>query len=384
MYNKRHAWTEIDLNAFEYNVRNIQAKVGPQVNLIGVIKADAYGHGAIECARVLRKCGVSRFAVATIDEALALRQAGFDEKILILGHVPMESLSDIVSNEFTIVVSDAGFAKVMSRLALEQDKQVETMIAVDTGMGRIGFCVATNEDIKAATEEVAAIDDLPGINVVGMFSHFSTSDETQREYTNLQLRRYNDFYEALAERGVNMEFRTIANSAAIMEYPAAYFDAVRPGIILYGCYPSNEVDKSKLSIKPVMQVKARVAHLKTVPAGTSISYGRKFTTERESKIATITLGYADGYSRRLSGNAEVLVNGHRAPVVGNICMDQCMVDVTDIPDVKLFDEVVIMGQSGDEQITADDLAAKLGTINYEITCVFGLRLPKVYIGKEEE
>lgn len=383
MYSNRHAWAEIDLGAFEYNVRNIQAKVGENVNLIGVIKADAYGHGAVQCARVLDKCGVERFAVATVDEAIVLREAGFEQKILILGHVPMDSVDAIVNYGFTIVVSDAAFARILSKRAQALDKQVEIMVAVDTGMGRIGFRVATREEIAYATEQVCEMDELPGINIVGMFSHFSTSDETQREYTKLQLQRFNDFYEALASLGVNMEFCTIANSAAIMEYPTTYFDAVRPGIILYGCYPSSEVDKSKLSIRPVMSVKARVAHLKTVPAGTAISYGRKFTTERESRIATITLGYADGYSRRLSGNVEVLVNGHRAPVVGNICMDQCMIDVTDVPDVKLFDTVVVMGKSGDEEISADELAGKLGTINYEITCVFGLRLPKVFIGEEE-
>jgi alanine racemase len=228
-------------------------------------------------------------------------------------------------------------------------------------------------------EEFKKIAKLSNLKIKGLFSHFATADEKDKTYAEQQLAHYNNIYEKLKQAGLEFPVRTFANSAAIMEIPAAHFDMVRPGIVLYGCYPSNEVDRSQLSIKPVMSVKANIVHLKKVQPGFSVSYGRKFTTQRESLIATLALGYADGYPRYLSGKGRVIVNGVYAPVVGNICMDQCMIDVTDVPDVKLGDEVVLMGRQGDLEILADEIGEKTGTINYEIVCAFGQRLPKVYV-----
>lgn len=374
----RQTWVEIDLKALDHNIKEI-IKASGTSNVVGIVKADAYGHGSVRCAEVMRANGINRFAVATIEEALVLREAGFDEFIIILGYVPNECADIVMDNNLTIVVGSYGRAQRLSKYAEVRNEYIDCLLAIDSGMGRIGYRIETSEEKEAAKNDIKKVNELDGIRIIGMFSHFSTSDEADSKYTLKQLNLFNDFYELLAGEGISLPWLSIANSAAIIDYPKAHFDAVRPGIILYGCYPSEFVDKTKLDLKPVMSVKAFVANLKTVPAGTSISYGRKFITERESRIATISIGYADGYSRALSGKVDILVKGKRAPVVGNICMDQCMVDVTDIPDVKYRDEVVIMGKSEGEEITAEELADKLGTINYEILCDFGMRLHKVYI-----
>ena len=249
-------------------------------------------------------------------------------------------------------------------------------IAVDTGMGRIGYLA---DDIDFAVSDVKKIAALENFKIKGMFSHMSTADAYDKTYSHQQEAKFNKFYEALTAAGIEIPFRTLANSASIMELPTVHFDACRPGIILYGCYPSDEVDVNELSIKPVMSVKANIVHLKDVPADFSVGYGRKYISKKPSKIATIALGYADGYPRPYSPNAKVIVNGVIAPIAGNICMDQCMIDVTDVPDVKLGDEVIVMGSDGTNTILADDIARATGTINYEITCAFGQRLPKVYV-----
>lgn len=243
-------------------------------------------------------------------------------------------------------------------------------------MGRIGYLA---DEAEAAAEDVKKIQALENFKIKGMFSHMSTADAYDKTYSHQQEEKYNKFYQTLTAAGIDIPFKTLANSASIMELPEVYFDACRPGIILYGCYPSDEVDKNQLAIKPVMSVKANIIHLKDVPENFSVGYGRKFISKRPSKIATLALGYADGYPRPYSQFAKVLVNGCVAPVAGNICMDQCMVDVTDVPDVKIGDEVIIMGTDGKNTILADDIARATGTINYEIVCAFGQRLPKVYV-----
>ena len=356
----RQTWVEIDLSALDHNIKEIKRVIGNN-EIIGVVKADAYGHGSVRCAEVLRDNGVKRFAVATIEEALELREAGFNESILILGLVPEDCTDIIIEQNLTIVVGSLDRAKKKSEIAVKRGAVIDCFIAIDSGMGRIGYRIETPLEKEFARTEIEEIDELEGLRINGMVSHFATSDEADSTYTNKQLSL------------------CIANSAAIMDYPKTHFDAVRPGIILYGCYPSEEVDKTRLDLKPVMSVKAYIIHIKTVPAGTSISYGRRFIADRESKIATISIGYADGYSRTLTGKAEVLVHGHRVPVVGSICMDQCMIDVTDVSGAAAGDEVVIMGRSGDDEISAEEIAGKIGTINYEILCDFGMRLHKIYI-----
>jgi alanine racemase len=234
-------------------------------------------------------------------------------------------------------------------------------------------------DDADSIEEVKKISALSNFKIKGLFSHFATADDADKSHTKIQEQKYAEFYEKLKAVGINIGLRTLANSAGIMQHPSSHYDAVRPGIILYGCYPSDEVDKNDIFLKPVMSVKANIVKLKKVPVGASVGYGRKFIAERESLIATITLGYADGYPRPYSRFAKVIINGVFAPIAGNICMDQCMIDVTDVPDVKSGDEVIIIGSDGKNTILADDIAAATGTINYEITCAFGQRLPKVFI-----
>ncbi|MGN1143114.1 MAG: alanine racemase [Anaerovoracaceae bacterium] len=373
----RPAWVEVNLSNLDYNIKNIRAKIGDR-DMIGVIKADAYGHGSVKVAEVLRENGVKIFAIATLQEAITLREAGTKEEIIMLGLTPDMYADTIVNYDITPVVCDAANAAAIDAAAAAAGKTVRGLIAVDTGMGRIGY-LPDDANIDAAVEDVKKIAALKNFKIRGLFSHMSTADAFDKTYSHEQEAKYNKFYDALTAAGVEIPWKTLANSASIMELPTVHFDACRPGIILYGCYPSDEVDVNQLSIKPVMSVKANIVHLKDVPAGFSVGYGRRYISEKPSKIATLALGYADGYPRPYSQFAKVIVNGVMAPVAGNICMDQCMVDVTDVPDVKVGDEVIIMGTDGKNTILADDIAKATGTINYEICCAFGQRLPKVYV-----
>ena len=373
----RPAWVEVNLSNLDYNIKNIRAKIGDR-DMIGVIKADAYGHGSVKVAEVLRENGVKIFAIATLQEAITLREAGAKEEIIMLGLTPDMYADTIVNYDITPVVCDAANAAAIDAAAAAAGKTVRGLIAVDTGMGRIGY-LPDDANIDAAVEDVKKIAALKNFKIRGLFSHMSTADAFDKTYSHEQEAKYNKFYDALTAAGVEIPWKTLANSASIMELPTVHFDACRPGIILYGCYPSDEVDVNELSIKPVMSVKANIVHLKDVPAGFSVGYGRRYISEKPSKIATLALGYADGYPRPYSQFAKVIVNGVMAPVAGNICMDQCMVDVTDVPDVKVGDEVIIMGTDGKNTILADDIANATGTINYEICCAFGQRLPKVYV-----
>jgi len=291
-----------------------------------------------------------------------------------VGLVPEVYAHTLLDNDIIPITATYRHAEAISNAARAVGKTIEAFVVVDTGMGRIGF-LPNDESI----EEIKKINSLPNLKIKGLFSHFAAADERDKTYTNDQIFRYCEFLKNLKQSGVDISYRSIGNSAAVMDFPDSYFDAVRPGIILYGCYPSSDVNRDQLDIKPVMSIKANIIYLKKIPTGYSISYGRKFTTKRESLIATLTLGYADGYPRLLSGKGHVIINGVYAPVVGTICMDQCMVDVTDVPGVCLGSEVVVMGRQGDLEITADEIAQKTGTINYEIVCGFGQRLPKVYV-----
>ncbi|NLY71643.1 MAG: alanine racemase [Clostridiales bacterium] len=369
----RPVWAEINLKAIEHNINEIRRIVG-ETEIIGVVKADGYGHGAIEVSKVLLDNGVSTLAVATLSEAIDLRKAGFKCPIIMLGLTPSVYHHVLLDYDITPVLASYMETRVLSKLAVEAKKTVEILLAVETGMGRIGFM--PNKD---SITEITGIKQLPNIKIKGIFSHFATADEKDKTYSYQQIEIFNQFYKDLEDAGIPIPFKTLANSAAIIDLPEAYFDAVRPGIILYGCYPSDQVDKSKINLIPAMTLKANIVFLKRVPKGFPISYGRKFVTERESLIATLPIGYADGYPRFLSGKGRVIVKGQYAPVVGNICMDQCMIDVTDIPGVRKYDEVVLIGSQGDKTILADEIAEKTGTINYEIVTRIGKRVPRVYV-----
>jgi alanine racemase len=372
---KRSAWVEINLTHLDFNIKNILRKVGPTVEVMGIIKADGYGHGAIPVAEVLRQNGVKAFGVATLHEAIALRESGATETIVLLGLTPSEYADTLVQYDLTPVVMSSENAKAFSDAAQNKGKIVDGYVAIDTGMGRIGYLA----DDFSAVEDIQKITALSNFRIKGVFSHFATADASDKSFALLQESKYQTFISALEKAGIKVPSKTFANSAAIMELPSAHFDTVRPGIVLYGCYPSSEVDPAAMEIKPVMSVKANIVRLVRVPIGFSVGYGRKFIAERESMIATLSLGYADGYPRPYSSIGWVLVGGKVAPLAGNICMDQCMVDVTDVPNVKEGDEVILMGTDGTHTILADDIARATGTINYEIVCAFGQRLPKVYI-----
>jgi len=378
MYKKavRAAWVEVNITSLDFNIKKILEKVGPGRKITGIIKADGYGHGAVKVATVLRANGIDSFGVATLSEAIRLRQAGFVlEEIVILGLTPEPYADTIVEYRLTPVVCDFKNAEAISKAAAKAGIIINGHLAVDTGMGRIGY----DPDNSASIDDIRMISKLPNFRIAGLFSHFATADAANKAYAAVQEQRFMVFYKQLLKADIEIPCRTIANSAAIMEIASTHYEMVRPGIILYGCYPSDEVDRSQLELRPAMSVKANIVQIKKVPVGNSISYGRKFTTTCDSLIATIPIGYADGLPRPYSSGGKVIVNGVFAPIAGTICMDQCMIDVTNVPYVRQGDEVTIMGKDGIYEISADDIGEATGTINYEVLCAFGQRLPKVYV-----
>ena len=370
--NLRAVWAEIDLNKIENNIKRIKELAGDR-EVIAVVKADAYGHGATSVAPVLLENGASKLAVAVIAEGIELRDAGIKEPIMILGYTPLELGEDLINYDIEQTVYDLEYAKELSNIAKKLGKKAKIHIALDTGMGRIGF-LPNEESFK----DVVEICKLDGLEVCGIFTHFSTADEKDKTYTYEQFKKIKDFNDKLKEVGIDIKFKHASNSGAIIDLPETYLDGVRAGIILYGYYPSNEVNKDRLKLEPALTLKTRVSHVKTLDKDMYISYGRTLKTERKSVIATLPIGYADGYLRLLSGKAKVIINGKFANVVGRICMDQCMIDVTDIGDVKVSDEVILLGEEGDLKFNADDIAEAMGTINYEVLCMIRHRIPRIY------
>ena len=372
----RAAWAEINITNLDYNIKQIKDKVGPGKKITGIIKADAYGHGAIKVATVLRANGIESFGVATLSEAVRLRKAGFIlEEIIVLGLTPDPYIDTIIEYRLTPVVCDYENAEAISRAAAKANIIINGYLAIDTGMGRIGY----DTDNSSSIDDIRMIMNLPNFRIAGLFSHFAAADSLDKTYTTVQEQRFMVFYKKLLNAGIPIPCRTLANSAAIMEVASSHYEMVRPGIIMYGCYPSAEVDRSQIDLRPVMSIKANIVQLKKVPAGNSISSGRKFTTRQDSLIATIPIGYSDGLPRPYSTKGKVIVNGVFAPIAGTICMDQCMIDVTHVPYPRLSDEVTIMGKDGIYEISAEDIAKATNTINYEVLCAFGQRLPKVYV-----
>lgn len=369
----RPVWAEVDLNNLEHNMKQIK-KVSKGKDIIAVVKADAYGHGAIETAPVLIENGATKLAVAIITEAMELRRTGIEASIMILGYTPLAFARDLINYSIEQTVYSYDYAAVLSKEAQRLKKKAKMHIAVDTGMGRIGFL--PNEE---SVEEVLKISKLPNVELEGVFSHFSAADEEDKTYTIEQKDKFNWFLKELNKKGIKINTKHISNSAAIIDLPDLDYDAVRPGIITYGYYPSEEVNKDALELKRVMTLKTNVIHVKQIAEGECISYGRSFKTQRPSIIATLPVGYADGYTRLLNGKAKVIINGKLAPVVGKICMDQCMVDVTDVGQVNVGDEVILLGEQNNIKFDADDIAELLGTISYEVICMISKRVPRVYI-----
>ena len=374
-YKLNRAWAEIDLDAIAHNVREIRRITNKRAEILAAVKADAYGHGVMETVRTMLENGVTQLAVSMLDEAIQLRKLGINVPILILSYTDPVRAEEIIQNEVTQTVFSHDLAEALSAAAVRLGRNIKIHVKVDTGMTRVGFMPG-----YSAVKNVLQISRLPNIIVEGLFTHFASADEKDRSYTQMQFEKFMSICSELGRVGVHIPIKHACNSAGIIEYPEMHLDMVRPGIILYGIYPSEDVNRSKIALKPAMTLKANVILVKDVEKDTCISYGRIFKTERESRIATIPIGYADGYTRLLSNKGQVLVNGQKAPVVGRICMDQCMVDVTDISgNVGVGDEVVLFGRQGGQEISVGEIASLVGTISYEMLCIIGKRIPRVYI-----
>ena len=364
-----NTYVKIDLDAIEANINAIRDKAG--VDVMAVVKADAYGHGAVQVTRLLQdKCAF--FGVSSILEAMELRRAGIYNPILILGHTPISAFPTLVQAEIRPTIYHYDAAVALSKAAVQQGKTAAFHIAVDTGMSRIGF-QATEEDADIC----ARMAELPNLHIEGLFSHFATADCADLSRSRIQAEKFDRFYEMLKDRGLEIPIRHLDNSAGLMNFDHHYH-MVRSGIVTYGMYPSDQVDPRDLPLRPALQWLSRITHLKTLPAGREISYGGTFVTTRETRVATVPVGYADGYRRSLSGRFYVLIRGRRAPILGRVCMDQMMVDVTDIPDVSSQDQVVLVGRSGDEEITMEQIAAAADSFNYEFVCGISRRVPRIY------
>lgn len=360
----------IDLDAAEHNFNVTRAKLPKNVKLLCVIKADAYGHGAVPFAEMFDS-KADFFGVACVEEAVELKKAGIKTPILILGWVPPELFEDIVQYDIRIPIFHFDDAKALSDEAVKQGKSVPFHFCVDTGMSRIGFQVS-----EKSADICKQITKLPGIVAEGLFSHFATADEEDLSKAIAQRDRFKKFINLLAERGIDIPIKHLNNSAGIMNFDE-YFDMCRMGIILYGLYPSHEVDKSLLEIRPVMEWKTHISHIKELEPGREISYGGTFKTDETRTIATIPVGYADGYPRCLSNKGKVLINGQSAPIVGRVCMDQFMADITGI-EAKIGDEVILIGKSGDQEISMEEFSESACSFNYEMPCRIARRVPRTY------
>ena len=372
----------ISLDAVEQNFREMRKNIAEDTKMIAVVKADAYGHGAVPIAHLIENHDyIWGFAAATAEEAVHLRQAGITKPILILGIVFDEYFPELVQYDIRPAVCEYDEAKKLSDEAVLQNKTVHIHIALDTGMTRIGYA-----DIPESVEEIKKIAELPNLEIEGMFTHFARADEYDRSPAMVQLERYQDFSKRVEEAGVDIPLHHCSNSAGIIRVPEANLSIVRAGITIYGIYPSSEVERDIVKLAPVMELKSHITYVKDVPAGAAISYGGTYVADKKRRVATIPVGYADGYPRHLSNKGWVLIHGKKAPILGRVCMDQFMADVTEIDNVKKGDEVTLLGRDGDEFISIEEMGDLCGRFSYEFACDISSRVPRVYIkdGKEAE
>ncbi len=369
-------WAEVDLDAIIDNVKSIKQNINEDTQIIAVIKTDGYGHGALPIARVMQnEPGVWGFAVATAEEAGLLRESGVKSNLLILGYTFPYSYEQLIQDDVQLAVFMPDVAKQLSDKAVELGKTCKIHIKVDTGMTRIG--ITPDEEGLSFVKEIQA---LPGLEIEGIFTHFATADEQNKEKTYKQLKSFMEFVDIVEKTlDIKIPMKHCSNSAGIIDIPEANLDAVRAGIILYGLWPSAEVNRNKISLKPALSLKSKIVYVKKVPKNQEISYGGIYTTFRDTQVATICIGYGDGYPRSLSNVGHILVNGQKAPIIGRICMDQFMVDVTDIEgNVCVGDTVTLIGQDGDMEITMEELGDQSGRFNYELSCDLGKRIPRIY------
>ena len=370
------SWAEVDLDAVAANTRAIRAFVRRGAEVMGVVKADAYGHGVDEIVPVLLANGVTRLAVSMLDEAVQLRGKGVEVPILVLGYTDPRRADEILRHRVTQTVFSLDLAQALSAAAVRQDAEVRVHVKVDTGMGRVGFQAGFD-----AVKSVLAISALPRVVVEGMYTHFASADEVDPAFTLAQFERFRGIASELGRIGVHVPIQHACNSAALARFPSMHLDLVRPGLALYGLAPKDcpGFGPGGIALSPAMSLKSNLVLVKDVEAGTPISYGRRFVAARPTCIGTLPIGYADGYTRSLGDHADVLVRGRRAPVVGRVCMDTCMADLTDLPDrPEIGDEVVLFGRQGTQAISADEIADLTGTISYEVVCLVGKRVPRAY------
>lgn len=366
-------WAEISLSAIGHNIEEVRKRLAPGVRLLAVIKADAYGHGAVRVGKYLED-RVDYFAVATLEEALELRENGIRLPILILGYTSPSQYEDLVAFDITQTIYSRETAELLNREAANQGKRAGIHIALDTGMTRIGFQV-TEED----ADVIADIGRLPHLKMEGLFTHFACADQKDKTYCSGQLEKFNRMVRMLEEREVEIPLKHVCNSAGIMEFDDFRYDMVRSGIVTYGLYPSEEVRKERLDLIPALEWKSRVIHVKEVGNGLGVSYGATYVThEGRTRIATVSAGYADGYPRALSSKGRVLIHGQYAPILGRVCMDQFMVDVSGIPDVRVEDVVTLVGRDGENSISIEEIADPAARFNYEMACGISRRVTRVY------
>ncbi|MCL1873600.1 MAG: alanine racemase [Clostridiales bacterium] len=371
----RPAWAEIDLAHISHNMRQIRGQVGKQTKIMAVVKANGYGLGAEQIARTVLKSGADRLGVATLGEGACLRMAGITAPVMVLGYVPPSQCELAIRHNIVQSVYSYDIAAQISAIATRQNRQAVIHIKIDSGMGRIGF-LPDPDSLK----QIRNICRLPGIYVEGIYSHLATADCADKSYALHQLAVFEQFLTSLGQAGLEFPLKHIANSGAILDLPQSYYDMVRPGIMVYGYYPSEEVNHN-LKLLPALTVKAQISCLKVLPANSPVSYGCHWQSEQESLIASLPLGYGDGYNRALSGRGQVLIGGKRALVVGAVCMDQMMADITGMENISIGDEVVIIGKQGKEEIIVEEIANKINTINFEILCNLSERLPRIYLNQ---
>ncbi|MCB6200244.1 alanine racemase [Extibacter muris] len=365
----------IDLDAVEYNIEMMRRNVREGVKMLGVVKTDGYGHGAVQIAKMLSpKDYMWGFAVATLDEALVLRRAGIEKPLLVLGCIFPDQREDMIKHDIRMTLYTEEMAREVSELAVKMGKQAYIHIKLDTGMSRLGFMIE-----EETVEIIERISRMPNLALEGMYTHFAKADEIDKSFTEKQIKNYVWMKETLEQRGVTFQYYHCSNSAGIIDVPEANMDLVRAGISTYGLYPSEEVHKDNVPLKPAMELISHVAHVKWVEAGTPVSYGGTYITDRKTKIATIPVGYGDGYPRSLSNKGYVLIHGKKAPILGRVCMDQFMVDATEIDDVKYADKVTLVGNDGDEKLPVEVLSGLSGRFNYEFVCDLGKRIPREFI-----
>jgi len=371
----------VDLDVISKNVSHLKAMTKDGTVFMAVVKANGYGHGAVQVAKKAIESGASWLGVARLHEAVELRNAGITAPILVFGHVDPSHMDRVLELNITLSVYNLKIAKALSTAAAKLDKTLNCHLKVDTGMGRVGMVVSEPEDQKKFNillDDIVQIANLPGIHFQGIYTHFAAADHADKTYTIEQLERFTSWLSAIKEKNIQIQIVHAANSAGIILFPQAHFNMVRAGISLYGFYPSKDVDKAKINLFPAMRLTSLITSIKDVPKGFKTSYGMTYETPAPTQLASVPIGYADGFSRSFSNNGTMLVRGIKAPIVGRVCMDQTMIDVGHIPNVAPGDEVVIFGQQGSEILSADDLADRVGTINYEIVSALTSRVERVY------